>query len=116
MVMAQEAMITLIGLLLNNGLEVMEMNVGNRIIYDQDGDIVVQLGEMVGDVPARKEITSLSHIDIPFGEIDLNKKRIVGINVTTKTPILEDIVTELTEEQKRIQELENQILLMSGVI
>ncbi|EMJ5512701.1 hypothetical protein OD257_003045, partial [Clostridioides difficile] len=37
--------------------------------------------------------------------------RIVSINVETREPILEEIKVELTEEEKRIQELENQLLI-----
>ncbi|ALP05142.1 hypothetical protein QG9_1530 [Clostridioides difficile CD178] len=33
------------------------------------------------------------------------------MNIETKEPILEEIKVELTEEEKRIQELENQLLL-----
>ena len=33
------------------------------------------------------------------------------MNIETKEPILEEIKVELTEEEKRIQELENQILI-----
>ncbi|HBF2948432.1 TPA: hypothetical protein KN343_002522, partial [Clostridioides difficile] len=39
------------------------------------------------------------------------KNRITGINIETKEPILEEIPIFVTEEEKRIQELENQILL-----
>ena len=50
-------------------------------------------------------------IDIPYGSIDYTKNRIIGINIETKQPILEEIPVFITEEEKRIQELENQILL-----
>ncbi|EMJ5512785.1 hypothetical protein QCG18_002832, partial [Clostridioides difficile] len=39
------------------------------------------------------------------------KYRIVGINVETREPILEEIKVELTEEEKIIKELENQLLI-----
>ncbi|VFF09418.1 Uncharacterised protein [Clostridioides difficile] len=39
------------------------------------------------------------------------QNRIVGINIETKEPILEEIPIFVTEEEKRIQELENQILI-----
>ncbi|HFL3644376.1 TPA: hypothetical protein ACG3QM_003986, partial [Clostridioides difficile] len=49
--------------------------------------------------------------DIKYGSIDYTKNRIIGINIETKQPILEEIPVFITEEEKRIQELENQILL-----
>lgn len=89
------------------------MKVGNRIIFDQDGEIVFQTGEMQGDVLPRKEITSLDYIDLEYGEIDYTKYRIVGVNVETRQPILEEIEVPKTPEQERIEELENQLLLLA---
>lgn len=68
------------------------MQIGNRIIYDQDGQIVIQLGEMEGDVLPRKEIRRLDYIDLEFGEIDYSKQRIVGVDTETKKPIIEEII------------------------
>ncbi|HBF9318822.1 TPA: hypothetical protein KO474_000622 [Clostridioides difficile] len=87
------------------------MNRANRIIYDQTGKILLQTGEATGDILEHDEITELHCIDIEHGSIDYTKNRIIGINVETKEPILEEIPVYLTEEEKRIQELENQILL-----
>ena len=91
------------------------IQVGNRIIFDQDGDIICQLGEMQG-IQKRKVITSLGFIDLKVDEIDYKKYRIVGINVETKQPILDEIPQFKTEEEQRIEELENELLLASGVI
>ncbi|MFQ4258511.1 UNVERIFIED_CONTAM: hypothetical protein C4Z64_00940 [Clostridioides difficile] len=87
------------------------MNRGNRIIYDQTGKILLQTGEATGDVLEHDTITELHCIDIPYGSIDYTKNRITGINIETKQPILEEIPVYITEEEKRIKELENQILL-----
>ncbi|HBH3639348.1 TPA: hypothetical protein KSK26_001170 [Clostridioides difficile] len=87
------------------------MNRANRIIYDQTGKILLQTGEATGDILEHDEITELHCIDIEYGSIDYAKNRIIGINVETKEPILEEIPVYLTEEEKRIQELENQILI-----
>lgn len=89
------------------------MNIGNRVFFDQDGEIIFQSGEMHGDVLPRKEITSLNFIDLEFGQIDHSTHRIVKINPKTKKPVLEEIQQELTPEQQRIQELESQLLLMA---
>ncbi|MDO0131855.1 hypothetical protein KLN18_12260 [Clostridioides difficile] len=87
------------------------MDRGNRVIYNQDGKIIFQTGEATGDVLEHDEITELHCIDVEYGSIDYTKNRIIGINIETKQPILEEIPVYLTEEEKRIQELENQILL-----
>lgn len=86
------------------------MNRANRIIYDQTGKILLQTGEATGDVLEHDTITELHCIDIPYGSIDYTN-RIIGINIETKEPVLEEIPVYLTDEEKRIQELENQILL-----
>ncbi|MBY2605494.1 hypothetical protein KWU03_20420, partial [Clostridioides difficile] len=49
--------------------------------------------------------------DVPYGSIDYTRNRIIGINIETKQPILEEIPVYITDEEKRIQELENQILI-----
>lgn len=87
------------------------MNVPNRVIYDQTGKIIFETGESCGDVLPHNKITELHYIDIPYGSIDYIKNRIIGINIETKQPILEEIPVYVSEEKKRIQELENQVLL-----
>ena len=87
------------------------MNRANRIIYDQTGKMLLQTGEATGDVLEYDTITELHCIDIPYGSIDYTRNRIIGINIETKEPILEEIPTFISDEEKRIQELENQILL-----
>ncbi|EGT3802840.1 hypothetical protein REL12_005675 [Clostridioides difficile] len=87
------------------------MNRANRIIYNQDGKILLQTGEATGDILEHDTITELHCIDVPYGNIDYTKNRIIGINIETKEPILEEIPIFVSEEEKRIQELENQLLL-----
>ncbi|SJW51996.1 Uncharacterised protein [Clostridioides difficile] len=87
------------------------MNRANRIIYDQTGKILLQTGEATGDVLKHDTITELHCIDIEYGSIDYTKNRITGINIETKQPILEEMPIYVSDEEKRIQELENQILL-----
>ncbi|HBF6355201.1 TPA: hypothetical protein KOT11_000318 [Clostridioides difficile] len=87
------------------------MNRANRIIYDQVGNIWLQTGEATGDVLEHDTITELHCIDIEYGSIDYTRNRITSINIENKQPILEEIPIYLTEEEKRIQELENQILI-----
>ncbi|WP_394904331.1 hypothetical protein [Clostridioides difficile] len=87
------------------------MDRANRIICDQIGKILLQTGEATGDILEHDIITELHCIDIPYGSIDYTKNRIIGINIETKEPILEEIPIFVTEEEKRIQELENQLLI-----
>ncbi|NMS91968.1 hypothetical protein HGQ85_18805 [Clostridioides difficile] len=86
------------------------MKIGRRIIFDQDGEIIAIFGEMEGDIIPRKIITKLDYIDIPFKSIDDNCY-IEKIDVVNNVPIIKKIKIELTEEQQRMQELENQLLI-----
>ncbi|EML1139391.1 TPA: hypothetical protein KOS69_002306 [Clostridioides difficile] len=87
------------------------MNRGNRIIYDDLGKIWMQTGEATGDILPHNKITKLFYIDIEYGSINYNKQYIESINIETKEPVIKNIPLILTEEEKRIQELENQILI-----
>ncbi|OAB26384.1 hypothetical protein PMSD_25880 [Paenibacillus macquariensis subsp. defensor] len=87
------------------------MQVGNRIIFDNDGEIVYQTGEMQGDVLQRKEITELNFIDLKYGAINVQTHRIIGVDTITKQPILEEIPQILTPEQQQIKDLEDALLL-----
>ncbi|HFL2423397.1 TPA: hypothetical protein ACG3Q2_002275 [Clostridioides difficile] len=87
------------------------MNRANRIIYDQTGKILLQTGEATGDILEHDTITELHYIDVGYGNIDYSKQYIESINPITKELILKDIPIYLSEEEKRIQELENQLLI-----
>ncbi|MFA8981362.1 hypothetical protein ACENNC_05240 [Clostridioides difficile] len=87
------------------------MDRGNRVIYNQDGKILLQTGEATGDILEHDTITELHYIDVEYGSIDYTRNRIIGINIETKEPILEEIPTFISDEEKRIQELENQLLI-----
>ncbi|HBE8727237.1 TPA: hypothetical protein KM440_003759, partial [Clostridioides difficile] len=78
---------------------------------DQTGKILFQTGEATGDVLEHDTITELHYIDVGYGNIDYSKQYIESINPITKELILKDIPIYLSEEEKRIQELENQLLL-----
>ncbi|HBG4218895.1 hypothetical protein NMF83_18765 [Clostridioides difficile] len=87
------------------------MNRANRIIYDQTGKILLQTGEAIGDVLPHDSITELNFLDVEYGSINYSKQYIESINPITKELILKEIPVYMSEEEKRIQELENQILL-----
>ncbi|HBG5594251.1 TPA: hypothetical protein KQG72_004110, partial [Clostridioides difficile] len=69
------------------------MDRANRIIYDQTGKILLQTGEATGDILEHDTITELHYIDVEYGSIDYTRNRIIGINIETKEPILEEIPT-----------------------
>lgn len=87
------------------------MNRANRIIYDQTGKILLQTGEAIGDVLPHDSITELNFLDVEYGSINYSKQYIESINPITKELILKEIPVYMSEEEKRIQELENQILI-----
>lgn len=97
------------------------MAVGTRIIFEANvGNIIEVYGDMEGGVSQREQWGQLDYIDIDFGQINLLTHRVIGVNVETRQPILELIDYE-TEEQKRIRELEDELLLaadaeMGGIL
>ncbi|AXU49873.1 hypothetical protein [Clostridioides difficile] len=87
------------------------IEVGRRIFFDEDGEIIFYEGQSRGNVPKRKNIKKIEYIDLAYDYIDYEKYKITGINIETKEPILEEIPIFVSDEEKRIQELENQILI-----
>lgn len=91
------------------------MQVGNRIIFDEKGNILLQMGEMEGHVSPRNEIEKLDYIDLEFGSIDYTTHYIESINVETKKPIIKEYPkAELTDEQMYIKELEEKLAIMES--
>ncbi|HBG1250484.1 TPA: hypothetical protein KPG67_001338 [Clostridioides difficile] len=88
------------------------MNRANRIIYDQTGKILLQTGEATGDVLKHDTITELHYLDVEFGSIDYNKQYIESINPVTKEPVVKDIEIVLTDEQKRLKALEEELSML----
>lgn len=86
------------------------MAVGTRIIYDSNGEVIEVYGDMEGGVSERQQWGQLDYIDIDYGQINLLTHRVIGVDVNTQQPILEVIDNE-TDEQKRIRELEDALLL-----
>ena len=88
------------------------MQIGNRIIFDEKGNILLQMGEMEGDVEPRGQI---DYIDLEFGSIDYTTHYIESINVVTKKPIIKEYPKqELTDEQMYIKELEEKLAIMES--
>ena len=91
------------------------MRIGNRIIFDEKGNILFQMGEMEGHVEPRNEIEKLDYIDLEFGSIDYTTHYIESINVETKEPIVKEYPkAKLTDEQLYIQELEAKLATLTS--
>ena len=91
------------------------MQIGNRIIFDEKGNILFQMGEMEGYVAPRNKIEKLDYIDLEFGSIDYTTHYIESINVETKEPIVKEYPKqELTDEQLYIQELEAKLAMVES--
>lgn len=86
---------------------------GPRVICDQDGEIICIIHQMAGDVLPHKKITSLHHIDLEYDALDFSTHQIVGVDVETMKPILEEIPVPENEEQRKIRELEDALLLQA---
>lgn len=88
------------------------MQIGNRIIFDEKGNILLQMGEMEGDVNPRGQI---DYIDLEYGSINYTTHYIESINVETKEPIVKEYPKqELTDEQLYIQELEAKLAMVES--
>ena len=88
------------------------MQIGNRIIFDEKGNILLQMGEMEGDVNPRGQI---DYIDLEYGSINYTTHYIESINVETKEPIIKEYPkTKLTDEQLYIQELEAKLATLTS--
>lgn len=90
------------------------MKRGSLIIYDNNGKIWLNTGDAEGDVLPHTPPAGLPYIETQFGE--LNNKIALGVDVKTKTLILEDIPKIETEEERLKREkaeLENQLLLQA---
>ena len=91
------------------------MKIGNRIIFDEKGNILFQMGEMEGCVNPRNKIEKLDYIDLEFGSIDYTTHYIESINVETKEPIVKEYPkAKLTDEQLYIQELEAKLATLTS--
>ena len=88
------------------------MQIGNRIIFDEKGNILLQMGEMEGDVEPRGQI---DYIDLEYGSINYATHYIESIDVETKEPIVKEYPKqELTDEQLYIQELEAKLAMVEN--
>lgn len=87
----------------------------NRVIFDPvTGKIVFQTGEAEGDINPHEEWNALEYIDVPYGSIDYSKSYIDRIDEEGNPVIISYNISE-TEEQHRIRELEDALLLQTDL-
>uniref|UniRef100_UPI000C9EDEEE hypothetical protein n=1 Tax=Clostridioides difficile TaxID=1496 RepID=UPI000C9EDEEE len=73
-------------------------NIGRIVFYDnKTGDVLMFYGEKTVSDSIDINIPEINSIELPYGSIDYAKNRLIGINIETKEPILEEIKIELTE-------------------
>ncbi|MEG0380923.1 MAG: hypothetical protein RR603_04400 [Kurthia sp.] len=85
---------------------------GQRVIFDElSGNIVATVGEMWGEttVPQHIKITKLAHIDLPYGHVP-EGGYVESIDPVTRKPVIR--FTNSSENQKRINRLEEDVLLL----
>ncbi|MGG2110192.1 hypothetical protein ABFY60_06690 [Lysinibacillus pakistanensis] len=88
------------------------MKIGTRIIYGaKSKNVVTVLHRMEGDIVERSN-ESLKYIDIPFDDFDPSMHFISGIDEQGST-IIAIVPNYETEEQQRIRELEDTLLLQT---
>lgn len=91
------------------------IQVGNRIYYNQNGKAIFTTGEMQGDVLPRIENEVINYIDLPYGDTTL--KDVSEYHIENGQIVIDKmIIPQPTPEELKIQELENQLLVASGVI
>lgn len=85
------------------------MQRGSLIIYDNEGKIFLNTGDAEGDILPHTPPAGLPYIITEFG--DLKNKKVIKVDIATKTLVTEDIPVQLTYE-----ELQQQLLQSQGVI
>ena len=91
------------------------MKIGNRIIFDEKGNILLQMGEMQGDVLDREPIEKIDYIDLEYGSIDYSTHYIESIDVENKKPVIKEYPkAKPTDEQLYIQELESKLAMLEN--
>ncbi|MFJ7951275.1 hypothetical protein ACIQZG_07080 [Lysinibacillus sp. NPDC096418] len=84
------------------------MAVGARVFCDQDGELILMLGES-SYLSSRKEITSLHCIDMEYGALNTVTHYVSGVDMGTMEPIVVPYLTEETEDQKTIKQLQDDV-------
>lgn len=94
------------------------MQIGNRIYFNQKGQIVYMTGECQGDGTARLENEVVSYIDLPYGDRTIQNAETWHIDVENKKIVVDKAREKLETEEDKLrmekQDLENQLLLQAN--
>ena len=88
---------------------VIKMERGSLIIYDNVGKVWVNTGDAQGDILPHEVPDGLPYIITLFGELD--GKKVIKVDVNSKSLITEDLPV-----QPSYEELQQQLLSAQGVI
>jgi len=92
------------------------MNIGNRVYFDKNSGVIIhQTLEQTGNVSPHPTITKIDYMDIPFGSIDYKKNYIESIDILTQQPIIKSFPIQESDEQRRIRELEDALLMQTDL-
>lgn len=95
------------------------IQVGRRLIFEKlTGKIVMDMGEMAGEVLAREPLNELDYLDLAYGQDSDKFMRVKAYHVdtTTKQVIFDELYEPVVTPQQQIEDLQNQLLIAQGVI
>lgn len=96
------------------------MQIGRRILFNKvTGKIICDLGEMQGDVLPRENLNEkdIGIIELDYGQYAEEFSRATSIRVNPETrELLFELREKVLSPEQQIIELENQLLVLSGVI
>lgn len=84
------------------------MQRGNLIIYDEEGTVISQTGDAMGDILPHTYPVGVPYVELEYGAyaIEFANSRLIGINVETKEPMFEPFEVNLDEiKQFKINQL-----------
>lgn len=88
------------------------MQVGNRIYYNASTGNILFIGGEINNADVSRDANEIvDFIDVEYGSIDHSQHMIVGVDKENRTVILQQLIEN--EEQRRIRELEDILLLQA---
>lgn len=97
----------------------MTIQVGRRIIFDKtSGEVIIDFGEMQGDVMERQHYDGISYVDLPYGYESDKFLRVKKwhIDINTGLPVFDELFNPIPTSEQQIAELQQQLLQTQGVV
>ncbi|MFY0521320.1 hypothetical protein ACOMCU_26370 [Lysinibacillus sp. UGB7] len=89
--------------------------VGARIFANKDGQLLATIGQYEGEsVIPKPHAEGVVCIDLDYNAYDWDTEEIIGVDMETMTPIIKKLPILETDEQRRIRELEDTLLLQAN--